>query len=377
MIYLDNAATSGQKPIAVVKAVNNALINFNANPGRSGHDISIKTAEEVYKCRKVLKEFFNASSENNVCFTYNCTYAINFVLNGVLNEGDHVVISSLEHNAVARPVSYLSKNKNVQYDVAQIDLINDDLTVKNIEKCINKNTKLVFVTAASNVVGKKLPLKKIGEICKKNNILLGVDAAQLAGKGKIDVRADGIDYLCVAPHKGFYAPTGIGVLIAEKKIENVLISGGTGVNSSEMFQPVDLPERFESGTQNIPAIFGLNAGVNFVKNKTVRKIEAHEITLIQYLYKSLKKVGAELYTVFPEQKLFSPVLSFNIKGYSSEKIGEYLNKNNIAVRAGLHCAPFAHRQLKTIERGTVRVSPSVFNNFEDAERLVFYVKKII
>ena len=377
MIYLDNAATSGQKPIAVVKAVNNALINFNANPGRSGHDSSIKAAEEVYKCRKALKEFFNASNENNVCFTYNCTYAINMVLNGVLKEGDHVIISSLEHNAVARPVNYLNKRKNIQYDVAQVDLINDDLTVKNIEKCIKKNTKLIFVTAASNVVGKKLPLKRIGEICKKNNILFGVDAAQLAGKGKINIQADGIDYLCIAPHKGFYAPTGIGVLIAEKSIDNVLISGGTGVNSVDLFQPDDLPERIESGTQNIPAILGLSAGISFVNSKTVRKIEAHEIILIQHLYKSLKKMGAELYTIFPEQKLFSPVLSFNLKGYSSEKIGEYLNKNNIAVRTGLHCAPFAHKQLKTIEKGTVRVSPSVFNNSDDVERLIFCVKKLI
>ncbi|MBQ1187008.1 MAG: aminotransferase class V-fold PLP-dependent enzyme [Clostridia bacterium] len=377
MIYLDNAATTGQKPMSVIKAVNNALINYNFNPGRSGYSNSLKTAEEVYKCRKALKDFFNATSENNVCFTYNCTQAINMVLNGVLNKGDHIIISSLEHNAVFRPINYLHKEKGIEFDIANVDLISDEITIKNIEKHIKKNTKMIFLTAASNVLGRKLPITRIGELCKSKNILFGVDAAQLAGKANIDMQRCYIDYLCIAPHKSFYAPTGLGVLIAEKSIDNVIISGGTGVNSIQPFQPNDFPERIESGTQNIPAILGLKAGVEFVKNKTLRKIEAHEIVLVQHLYKSLKKINAELYTIYPEQKMFAPVLSFNIKGFTSEEVGEILNKNNIAVRTGLHCAPLAHKQLKTLERGTVRVSTSLFNNYDDIDRLIFCLKRII
>ncbi len=377
MIYLDNAATTGKKPAAVINAVNFALQSYNANPGRSGHDLSVKVAEEVYKCRKNIKDFFNASTENNVCFTYNCTQAINMVLKGVLNKGDHIIISSLEHNAVFRPVNYIFKELQIEYDIAEVNLINDNVTIKNFEKLIKNNTKLIFVTAASNVIGKKLPLKQIGILCKKHNILFGVDAAQGGGVFEINIKDMNIDFLCLAGHKGFYAPTGIGVLISEKHIDNILISGGTGVNSIEPFQPTDMPERIESGTQNIPGIIGLNAGVSFVRSKNIRLIEAHEIKLIQHLYLELKRIGKILYTPFPAQKMYAPVLSFNCSGYSSDEIGNLLNKERIAVRTGLHCSPLAHKQIGTEQIGTVRVSPSIFNSVEDVDKLIFVIKKII
>ena len=377
MIYLDNAATTGKKPVSVINAVDYAIRNLNANPGRSGHDLSVKVAEEVFKCRKNIKDFFNASSENNVCFTYNCTQSINMVLNGVLNRGDHIIISSLEHNAVFRPVNYLLKEKQIEYDIAEVNLVNDSITVKNIEKLIKKNTKIIFVTAASNVIGKKMPLKQIGLLCKKYNILFGVDAAQGAGVFEINIKDMNIDYLCLAGHKGFYAPTGIGVLIAEKYIENILISGGTGVNSIEPFQPTDIPERIESGTQNIVGIIGLNAGVNFVRSKNIRLIEAHESNLIRHLYQELKKAGKKIYTPLPIQKMYSPVLSFNCSGHSSDEVGNILNSKQIAVRTGLHCSPLAHKQLGTEKIGTVRVSPSIFNSYDDIDKLIFIVKKII
>ena len=377
MIYLDNAATTGKKPASVINAVSYSLQNYNANPGRSGHELSVKVAEEIFKCRKNIKEFFNASSENNVCFTYNCTQAINTVLKGVLNRGEHIIISSLEHNAVFRPINYLVKEKNIKYDIFNVNLINDELTLKNIERLINNKTKMIFVTASSNVIGKKLPLKQIGNLCRKYNILFGVDAAQGAGIFEIDMKEMNIDFLCFAGHKGFYAPTGIGVLIAEKYIENILISGGTGVGSKEAFQPSDMPERLESGTQNISGILGLNAGLNFVKAKNIRKIEAHEIKMIQHLYSELKKIGAKLYTSFPSQKSYSPVLSFNFANLLSDEVGDILNKEKIAVRTGLHCSPLAHNQIGTSEIGTVRVSPSIFNNFDEIDRLIFVLKKAI
>ena len=162
----------------------------------------------------------------------------------------------------------------------------------------------------------KLPLKRIGEICKNNGIFFCVDAAQLAGKNEINIKKNNIDFLCVAPHKGFYSPAGVGVLIAEKSIDKPLIYGGTGVNSVDVNQPKDLPEKIESGTLNIPGIMGLSAGVDFIKSKGIKRIEKHEISLVKFLYINLKKIGAQLYTVFPDENIFAPVLSFNIKGYS-------------------------------------------------------------
>lgn len=377
MIYLDNAATSGKKPEMVIKEVNKALYNYSANPGRSGHNLSIRVAEQLVKCREKIRMFFGATDANNICFTYNCTHAINIVLNGVLNKGDHIIISSLEHNAVYRPINYLAKYKNIEFDVAKIDLESDELSLDNFEKLIKSNTKMIFVTAASNVVGKKLPLKQLGDLCMSRGILFGVDAAQAAGITKINIKDFNIDYLCFAPHKGFYAPTGLGVLIAEKDIDNILISGGTGVNSIETVQPTEMPERIESGTQNIPAILGLSAGIDFVQKIGVAKIENYDFSLIEYAYRNLFKIGAELYTKAPEKLGFAPVLSFNIKGFSSEEIGNVLNKKGIAVRTGLHCAPLAHKQLKTLDRGTVRISPSVFNNKNDIDRLIFSLKSTI
>ena len=377
MIYLDNAATTGQKAVSVINAVQQSLINYNANPGRSGHDLSVKTAEEIYKCRNKIKNLFNASNENNVCFLSSCTHAINCVVWGVLKPNDHVIISSLEHNAVYRSVYNFSKQIGFEFDIAKVDLINDENTINNFKNKIKSNTKLIIITAASNVIGRKLPLKRIGEICKNNGILFCVDAAQLAGKNEINIKKNNIDFLCVAPHKGFYSPAGVGVLIAEKSIDKPLIYGGTGVNSVDVNQPKDLPEKIESGTLNIPGIMGLSAGVDFIKSKGIKRIEKHEISLVKFLYINLKKIGAQLYTVFPDENIFAPVLSFNVKGYSSEKIGEYLNQHGIAVRSGLHCSPLAHKQIGTIDIGTVRISPSIFNNRNDIEKLIFYTKKII
>ena len=186
-----------------------------------------------------------------------------------------------------------------------------------------------------------------------------------------------IDYLCFAPHKGFYAPSGLGVLIAEKPINNILISGGTGVNSIDPWQPTDTPERLESGTQNISGILGLSAGVDFVNSKGIKRVEKYEYELIIYAYRELRKLNAELYTDHPEINEFSPVISFNLNGFTSEEIGAYLNKKGIAVRAGLHCAPLAHKQLGTIEKGTVRVSPSIYNSKSEIDNLIFNLKKII
>lgn len=376
LIYLDNAATSGKKPLSVIQANNYALCNYSSNPGRSGHSLSVKTAEEVFKCRGKIKELFNAYSENNVCFTLNCTYAINMVLNGNLKTGDHLIISSLEHNAVYRPAMALRKENGVEVDIADVDLYDNNKTLENIMKLIKPNTKMIFVTAASNVIGRVLPLKKIGELCRENNILFGVDGAQGAGILDMDMKEMNIDYLCIAPHKGLYAPMGVGILVAQKPITKVIISGGTGVNSFEEKQPDDLPERIESGTLNVPGIIATGAGIDFINQKTIKNIYKHELNLCRYVYKKLKLPDIKLYAPCPEFNEYAPVISFNIQGMTSEEVGLHLNKFGIAVRSGIHCAPLAHRFIGTAENGTVRISPSLFTSYEDIDKLIFVIKRL-
>ncbi len=373
MIYFDNAATSGVKPQGVIKAVENALKNYSANPGRSGHFTAQKTAEKVYETREKIADFFGGQAADNVIFTMNCTHSINIVIKGILHRGDHIIISNMEHNAVLRPL----KKWGVSYDVVKVDFADDGKTAEEFKSKIKTNTKMVLCTAASNVFGKMLPLKEIGKICKNRGVLFAVDAAQGAGVMPINMKEMNIDFLCIAPHKGLYSPTGIGILITDKFIPNTLIEGGTGTNSLELTQPMILPERLESGTLNIPGIFGISAGIDFVKKTGLEKIYNHEMMLIENLYKSLKNIdGITLYTPPPKGGEYAPVLSFNYGDLHSEKVGNILAEKGIAVRAGLHCAPLAHKAFGTQDRGAVRVSVSAFNTVQEIEQFQKVLKTI-
>lgn len=373
MIYLDNAATTGRKPQAVIRAVDSALRMLSANPGRSGHTASLRASSAVYSVREKTAGFFGASGAENVVFTLNCTHALNCVIKGVLSSGDHAVVSSLEHNAVMRPLV----KTGADYDTAKVSLTDDNLTVREFERRLRSNTKLVICTGASNVVGKILPVKRIGALCRERGILFAVDAAQTAGVLPINMKEMNIDYLCIAPHKGLYAPTGVGILICEAPVPDTLIEGGTGTNSVEMFQPEELPERLESGTVNVPGIMGISAGLDYVARIGTAKIYSHELELCRYLYSQLYKLSdVILYTPMPEAGKYAPLISFNIKGKPSGETAEYLNSRGIAVRGGLHCAPSAHRQLGTLENGTVRVSAASFNTFNEMKVLVNALKNM-
>lgn len=367
MIYFDNAATTAQKPETVIKAVENALRNYSANPGRSGHSYSIKVAEEIYKIRKKTADFFGAEAAENVVWTMNCTHALNCVIKGVLNKGDHVIISSLEHNAVLRPL----KKTGVHFDVARVDLKDDSRTVEEFKKLFKINTKLVICTVASNVFGKILPIKAIGKLCRDRGVLFAVDGAQGGGVIPIHMQDENIDFLCLAPHKGFYAPMGLGVLISRKYVPYTLIEGGTGTASANTSQPTELPERLESGTLSVPAIFGFSAGMDFVRNKGIDKIYEGELSLIRKLHDEITDIpNIRLYTPTPLKGQYAPVLSFNYDGLLSEETASILDKHGIAVRAGLHCSPLAHRSLWTEEIGTVRVSVSAFNSLNEINKLI-------
>ncbi len=374
MIYLDNAATTNMKPKAVVNAVNNALLNYGTNVGRGGHSLAISAGEKVYNTRKKAADFFGLSDPAGVVFTPNCTYSINCVLKGKLGYSDEVLISNLEHNAVLRPCHKL-KEKGVKYkffDAFATD-IEDELNSK-----ITQNTKMIFCTHASNVCGKVLPIKNIGKFCKNNGLLFGVDCAQTAGVLSISMEEMNIDFLCVAPHKGLYAPMGTGLLLCRKNIENTLVQGGTGVNSLELFQPSELPERLESGTLNLPGIFGVYEGIKFVENKGILNIHKQETLLTNYLKNNLKSMKFVKGFWFSGESV--PVVSFVIENKDCEDVASKLNKRKIAVRAGFHCSPIAHKTIGSLSSGTVRVSPSVFNTKQEMDyflnSLEFVIKKI-
>ena len=362
VIYLDNAATTYPKPEAVRRAVGNALVRYGANPGRGGHEMAMATSEQIFQCRKKIAKLFHVSGEECVAFTMNCTQSINMVLKGLLNPGDHVIVSCLEHNAVMRPLEKL-KEQGVAVTIAKVFPGDDDKTVEAFRQCLKPNTKLIACTHASNVWGIRLPIERLAQLAAGEGIQIMIDAAQSAGVLPIDMEKYPIDFLCCAGHKGLYGPMGTGILATRRGAElDTLLEGGTGSNSSSLQQPSVMPDRMESGTPNTPGIIGLSAGIDFIQKATLERVASHEISLMAYLHDELSKMRhIQLYTARPTQEFFAPVLSFNVSGKASEDISQALNRHGVATRAGLHCAPLAHRYFDTLEIGTVRISPSIFN----------------
>lgn len=377
MIYLDNAATTWPKPVQVREAVQRALREYGANPGRSGYEMSMRTTQAVYECRRCAAELFGAQGPECVVFQPSCTQALNLVLKGFLKSGDHVVVSDLEHNAVMRPLTVL-REMGVSFSAAQVTPCDNDATVEAFRRAMAPNTKLVVCTQASNVFGIRVPVERIAALCHQYGAKICVDCAQSAGIVPINVTESGIDYLCCAGHKGLYGPMGTGMLIFRDPQDRLatLVEGGTGTQSRSLLQPDDPPERYESGTQNVPGILGLRAGMEFVKKMGPENIWKREMEKTVLLYDRLSRIpGVRLYTERPRRPYFLPVLSFNIEGMPSEQAGERLAKMGVAVRCGLHCTPTAHDKMGTDE-GTVRMSPSVFTRREEIEAAAARVRAI-
>ena len=375
MIYLDNSATSFPKPQTVSAACSGALRAY-ANPGRGGHSLSIGASEEIYSARKAVSEFFNAEGAERVIFTLNCTSAVNTVIKGILKSGDHVVVSELEHNCIMRPLERL-KNAGISSTAVKIYPCDDEKTIASFRAAINQRTRMIICTQASNVWGIRLPVERLSALAHEYGIMILVDAAQSAGVIPIDMRKSGIDFLCTAGHKGLYGPMGTGILIIGcDTIPESLIEGGTGSSSMSYEQPDVLPDRFESGTPNVSGIAGLHAGIDFVRRSGTEKLSEHEFRIIKSLYRELSVMkNIKLYIPYPKTEFFVPILSFNIDGMDSETAAGELSKRGIAVRAGLHCAPAAHRAMGTLDSGAVRISPSVFNRQNDIDRLVYVLKR--
>lgn len=375
MIYLDNAATSFPKPKSVLSAMCRASL-YSANPGRGGHSLSAKAGEIVFKTREKAAEFFHADIER-VIFTKNCTESLNTAIKGCLKQGDHVIISSLEHNSLLRPVQKLSERGIITYDVANVVPESDEQTVLNFQSLIKPNTKLIACCHVSNVFGTVLPIARIGEICRKNGILFAVDAAQSAGTIGYDVNGGNIDFLCMPGHKGLLGPMGTGLLILNRNVQlDSFIEGGTGSLSLETSQPEILPDKFESGTVNLPGIAGLYEGMKIIENVGCENILEKENRLTEYLTVNLKNIDGV--TVYDNMHTASPsgVLSLNIGNLHSEQIGERLDSLQVACRAGYHCSALAHKSALTEEQGTVRVSPGFFNSIQDIKKLIYCINKI-
>ncbi len=378
MIYLDNAATTYPKPSQVRAAVERAMREYGANPGRSGYEMSVRTTRAVYEARRCAAELFGARGPECVVFQPSCTQALNQVMKGLLQNGDHVVVSDLEHNAVMRPLHSLA-DKGITFTVASVTPADSVATMEAFRQAMRPNTKLVVCTQASNVFGVRVPVERIAALCHQYGAKLCVDSAQSAGLVPIDLEAGGIDYLCCAGHKGLYGPMGTGMLILRDPADRLktLVEGGTGTQSRSMLQPDDPPERYESGTLNVPGILGLRAGMEFVKRRGPERLWREELEKTALLYDRLSKMPwVKLYVPRPELPWLLPVLSFTVEGMESEEVGRHLGRAGIGVRCGLHCAPLAHEKFGTLETGTVRAAPSAFTRREEIEALAAQVRAL-
>ncbi len=377
MIYLDNAATTYPKPPQVLKAASLAAREYFANPGRGSYPAAEKSGQAVFSARTKAAEYFGADSPEKLVFTPNCTASINYVLKGCLQSGDHVIISELEHNAVVRPLNSLER-LGVLTTRARVHEGQPEKTVREFERAIRRNTKMIFCTHASNVLGVALPVRQIGELCRRYGLIFGVDTAQTAGILPTTLGQMNADFICAPAHKGLYGIMGLGALaVGGRHIPDSIIEGGTGSLSAHREQPDFLPDRLESGTLNVPGICAFAEGINAVEYIGIDNIYRHELELMQHLYTELERMpDAVLYTAKPEYGSHAPLISFNIGDMPSDKAGALLGEAGIAVRAGYHCAYDAHIAARTSGRGTVRVCPSMYTTHQEIDALLRAVDAI-
>ena len=377
MIYLDNAATSFPKPRCVLDAMNCAQKNYGANPGRGGHSLSVRAGEAVYRCREKLGGHFGCKAEN-VIFTCNCTMALNTAIKGLLKKGDHVIISSLEHNSVLRPVHHMSEKGLISYSVAKVNPLDDNETLRNFAFHIKENTRAIITTHVSNVFGTVLPVEKLCALCKARGLLFILDGAQSAGSHIINLEKSGIDVLCIPGHKGLLGPMGTGALLFSDEVEpEALFQGGTGSHSLSPLQPAIYPDKLESGTLNLPGITGLFRGISFLEGFGGEKaVLEKESELIKTLSEDLSCItDLHVYREMQGGKSTN-LISFNLGDLHSELVASLLDKKGIAVRAGYHCSYLAHKTYGTIEKGTVRASVGLFNEKKVVKFLVNCLNQI-
>lgn len=372
MIYLDNAATSYPKPKCVTDAMAAALTRYGANPGRGGHRLSLAAGRIVEGCREEIARMLSQSDSSRVVFASNATEALNMAIHGVLRTGDHVVSTLIEHNSVLRPLSELSRAGMITLTLVPPDA-HGRICAQDIERAMLPSTRLVAMTHMSNVLGVAQNAAAVGEVCRRRGALFLLDCAQTAGHLPLLPEQWGVSLLAMPGHKGLLGPHGTGALWIAPGVEIApLKQGGTGSASESMFQPRILPDLLESGTLNLPGIAGLHAGLRVA---LARQEEAYArcVALCAMLREELMNMpGVRVYT--PRG---ASLVSFNLPGVGSQAASDLLDRQNMAVRGGLHCAPGVHRFLGTLDGGAVRVSPGLYNTRENIIAFVRAVHRVI
>lgn len=375
-MYLDNAATSWPKPEAVYAAIDHFNRNIGGNPGRGTTSFALTSASVVLETRELLAQLFHINDPLRIAFTLNITEALNLAIKGTLVSGDHLIISSMEHNALVRPAFTLAEQG---VEVTVIPCSSDGLfDTGKLVSAIKKNTRMVGLQHASNVTGTIQPVAEVGKICREQGILFLVDSAQSAGVLPIDVQRQAIDILTFTGHKGLYGPQGTGGIYVRPGIAiTPLKEGGTGSQSQDTKQPQFMPDCLESGTLNTPGIVGLGAGVRFVLEQGISAIRRHEQKLTEFLWDNLAGIDKVKRYGMPAMKDRTAIISFTVDGLDSQEVSLLLEKEfGIMTRGGLHCTPLAHQTIGTLEQGTCRLSPGFFNTEQEMEAVVTAIAAI-
>ena len=375
MIYLDNAATTMRKPESVIEAVVNAM-NSMGNAGRGAHSASLSASRVIYNTREALARFFGAEDPKQIVFTNNSTESLNIAIKGILEPGDHVVTTMLEHNSVLRPL-YEMEKKGVSITFVKSDR-NGRISYEEMEEAIQENTKAIVCTNGSNLTGNYVDVKRVGEIAKRKGVLLVVDASQTAGVYPIHVREMNIDILCFTGHKSLLGPQGTGGMYVRTGLQlKPLKSGGSGVQTYSKHHPYEMPTALEAGTLNGHGIAGLGAAIEYLEAEGIDKIRETELKHMWHFYNGVKDIpGIKVYGDF-ETEVRCPIVTINIGDYDSSEVSdELLMTYGISTRSGAHCAPLMHEALGTVEQGAVRFSFSHYNTDEEIETAIAAIKEL-
>ena len=375
MIYLDNAATTLVKPLQVKQAVFDAMGRLG-NSARGMHGPAMEAARELYRAREKAADFFGVADSSQVAFTGNATEALNLAIQGIVKPGMHIIVTEAEHNSVLRPL-YRKEKEGAELTIVKADS-QGKISLKEIEKAIRPNTSWVFVTHVSNVTGNLFPVSELCKLCWERDIRLLADISQSAGCMPVNMKEMGADILCFTGHKGLFGPQGTGgICIKPGLILPPFKVGGSGIRSFEKEHPQEMSEVLEAGTANGHGIAGLSAAFDFLKETGIEDIQKHEAFLTGIFYREVKKIpGVTVYGDF-ETPQRGAVVSLNIRDYDSKGMGDLLwQEYEIAVRAGIHCAPLIHRALGTEKQGTLRFSFSWFNTEEEVLKAAWAVKKL-
>lgn len=378
-IYFDNAATTFPKPKEVADAMVDYMINGGGNAGRGSSSAALESSRNIFECREAIAQFFNFPKSQNVIFTNNITTSLNTLLMGCVKKGWHVITSSMEHNSVLRPLIKLEDEGIITLDIIQCNSLGK-ISIDDIQKIINKDTKLMIFSHASNIIGTIQPLEEIGSLCKRNNIYFIIDSAQTAGVLDLDFQKLNCNALAFTGHKGLMGPQGIGGFIIDDELNSIakpFIVGGTGSLSHSLHQPDYLPDKFESGTLNIPGIIGLKAAIKFINNVGLDSIKEKEDDLSQYLLNKLSYIDSIKIYGLTKAEGRTATFSFNFKNIDPSEASFILdNQYGFINRTGLHCAPLAHKTIGTFPEGTIRISLGYFNTYTEIDKFIDAVNSI-